>query len=140
MKTKEKKQRNKHLLNKKSIKVQALRNGFFDYQKIIEGQIFEIKERKGKQRITRYSDYTEDIIVTVADQFSKFWMIELKNEGGLDANDEAQNKVLIEAKAKEDKLRAKDSEKSLATLTNKPEVKKATEKEPVKEPDGEEVI
>ena len=142
METKEKKQRNPHLIGKKKIRVQAFRVGWFNDDKKIEGEIFTIKEKMGKQRISSYSDYTDDLVVTVADQFSKYWMVELEDDS-LDLDDEAHNQVLKEAKATADKLRAKDSEKSLATLKNKPVVKKAVAKKaPKTEPakDEEEVI
>ena len=132
MEEKKKKQRNPHLIGKKSIKVQALRNGWFNDDQKIEGEIFTIEEKMGLQRINSYSDYTEDLVVTVADQFSKFWMIELENDSGLDANDEEHNTILKEAKAKADKLRAKDSEESLNTLTKQPVVKKPLPKKAVK--------
>lgn len=144
----EKKQRNPHLIGKKKIKVQALRDAWFGKQKIIQGQTFEIKERKGVRRVSKYSDYTEPFTDTVANQFSKFWMIELDEEG-MSEEDYDNNEAILEAKATADKLRAKDSEASEKSLSNKPVVKKPLKRkvkkpEPVKEPEkasnDEEVI
>ena len=140
MNVSEKVSKNPHLAGKKRIKVQALRDGFFGNSKVIEGEVFVIKEKDGLKRVSKYSDYTEARVVTVAEQFSKYWMVEVE---GADDDHILRNEELKDKRAVEDKIRARDSEESEATLTKKPVVKKApkkAEKKPEPNADSEVVI
>ena len=117
-------EKNAHLKGVKRIKVQALRDGFFDGSKVIEGAIFIIQEKSGKKRISKYADYTEAIVITVQDQFSKYWMVELE-EGDSELH-KKHNSEVKERRAKEELLRARDSEVIAANLPPQSIVPKLT--------------
>lgn len=118
----EKPVKNAHLVGKKVITVQAIRDGFFGDSKVIQGEVFKIREKKGFKRINKYSDHTEEVVVTVAQQFSRFWMVEL--ESGDDEEHKLHNEQIKEVRATQDKLRARDSQASEDSLPQQP-VKKA---------------
>lgn len=125
------------------MKVQALANAWFGDRKIAKGEVFEIKERKGLRRLNKYSDYTEAVVITEEQQFSKLWMLRLEDDE-VTEDEEAHNELIREAKANSDKLRSDISTEAEATLTEKPvkkkPLKKKAPKKPVDESVSEEVI
>lgn len=111
-----------HLVDAKRIKVQALRDGYIGSRKVIEGEVFVLNEKVGLKRVSKFSDYTRKTVVSVLQQFSEFWMVEIE-----EGNEEEQilsNEQLKEERAKADLLRARESDEHAASLKNKPVVAK----------------
>jgi len=117
--------KNPHLKGVTRLKVQALRDGFFGGSTVIKGEVFIIKEKIGLHRISKFADYTEKVIITVAQQFSKHWMVELERGNTDDGVDVLNNAELKEKRAEADLLRARSSEASEATLPQQPVVRQA---------------
>ena len=79
------------------MKVRALAMGYFGHKRIREGEVFELKPIKVKEKDRKTKKITERLI-TPEEQFSEIWMEKFNGKAKLNAKQRAK----AEAEAEED--------------------------------------
>ena len=123
------------------MKVRALANGFYNGSKVMKGEIFYIKPKKGKRSPNKgLTDHLVDIDITEEQQFSKYWMERLDEPENPEL-DQAHNDALRESIMKESLVSKGVSKSEMKSPDgNKSKSKKKSKKESVEETESEEVI